>query len=73
MAKKETFEEKLNRLESIVESLEAGDVELEAALKQFEEGVKVYRDCLKWLDKADQTIAKINEDGQKEPFDTDED
>ena len=37
--KKNNFEEQLNNLEQIVTNLENGNVPLEDALKQFQEGV----------------------------------
>ena len=40
-----SFEESLARLEEIVEKLEAGDTELEAALALFEEGISLSRRC----------------------------
>ena len=37
------FEKALERLEKIVEELEAGDIPLEDALKKYEEGVRLSR------------------------------
>lgn len=72
MAKKTSFEDKMKRLEDIVTSMEKGELQLEEALKHFEEGVKVYRECLQWLDNADRTIEKITEEGAAEPFEAGE-
>ena len=47
--KKNNFEEQLNNLEQIVTNLENGNVPLEDALKQFQEGVKISRDLDKKL------------------------
>ena len=49
--KKNNFEEQLNNLEQIVTNLENGNVPLEDALKQFQEGVKISRDLDKKLDR----------------------
>lgn len=50
------FESKIARLESIVKSMEAGDLGLEESLKLFEEGVKISRDCQAELDAAEQKV-----------------
>jgi len=49
--KEMSFEEALSRLESIVRTLEVGDVKLEEALKCFEEGTELSKKCLADLDK----------------------
>ncbi len=55
------FETSLERLEEIVECLEAGDLSLEQSLKQFEEGVSLTRACQKALTDAEQTIKVLTE------------
>ncbi|MBQ8545881.1 MAG: exodeoxyribonuclease VII small subunit [Clostridia bacterium] len=46
MAKKEiSFEEAIEKLEEIVESLENGDFPLEESLKLYEEGVRLVNIC----------------------------
>ena len=50
------FENKLTRLENIVEKMEAGDSSLEDALKLFEEGVKLSRECNTQLNDAEQKV-----------------
>ncbi len=46
------FEEKCDRLQEIVKSLEKGDVGLKDATKLFEEGVKIAKECQKELDES---------------------
>jgi exodeoxyribonuclease VII small subunit len=53
------FEEKLNKLEKIVEGMEKGELSLEQALKDFEEGVKLTRECQKELTDAEQKVKKL--------------
>ena len=53
---KPTFEEDLERLENIVNELEAGILPLEDALKRFEEGVRLYRLCEERLKDAEQRV-----------------
>lgn len=50
------FEKALEKLEKIVEDLEAGDLSLDSSLKKYEEGVKLARTCQGKLDKAKQKI-----------------
>lgn len=54
--KKNTFENQLEELESIVDQLEDGDLPLEDALKTFEKGVKLSRQCQKQLAQAEQKV-----------------
>lgn len=55
----ETFEASMLRLEQIVRSMEKGDVELEEALKLFQEGTELIRRCGKLLDEAELQVKKI--------------
>ena len=50
------FESALKRLESIVENLENGELSLEAALKQYEEGVRMADICSKRLTEAEKKV-----------------
>ncbi len=50
------FETALKRLESIVENLENGELSLEAALKQYEEGVRMADICSKRLTEAEKKV-----------------
>jgi exodeoxyribonuclease VII small subunit len=70
--KKVSFEAQLETLESIVQSLEKGDLPLEESLAQFEKGVKLTRECQKLLDNAQQKVTILSQtDDQLEPFDKD--
>ncbi len=63
-AKKQTFEQQLESLENIVGSLEKGELPLEDSLAQFEKGVKLTRDCQMLLDKAQQKVTILSQDGE---------
>ena len=54
-----SFEASMLRLEQIVRSMEKGDVELEEALKLFQEGTELIRRCGKLLDEAELQVKKI--------------
>jgi exodeoxyribonuclease VII small subunit len=47
------FEKSLVRLEEVVKRLESADLSLDEAMKLFEEGVKLSRDCQKQLEEAE--------------------
>jgi exodeoxyribonuclease VII small subunit len=62
-AKKEMqFEKSLNRLEAIVNMLESGDVPLTEAIKLYEEGVTLSKECLKQLNDVELKLKKISKD-----------
>lgn len=51
--RKGDFEKSLTRLEEVVKRLESPDLSLDEAMKLFEEGVKLSRDCQKQLEEAE--------------------
>jgi exodeoxyribonuclease VII small subunit len=53
------FEGALKKLESIVENMEGGELNLEQALKQFEEGIALARDCQQALRQAEQRVQEL--------------
>ena len=53
------FEKAMTRLESIVEELERGDLNIEKSLQIFEEGIKMSRVCSNKLNEAEAKIEKI--------------
>jgi exodeoxyribonuclease VII small subunit len=58
MSAKKTInlEKSLTSLEEIVEELESGDLPLEKAMKKFEEGIKLTRNCQAALKEAEQKV-----------------
>lgn len=65
------FEECLQKLESIVDELEKGNLPLEQALKLFEQGVELSNACRKELEEAEgrvEILLKQNGKLQAEPF-----
>jgi exodeoxyribonuclease VII small subunit len=57
-----SFEKALEKLEKIVEELEAGDLSLDDSLKKYEEGIKLVRACRQKLDKAKEKIELLTKD-----------
>ena len=51
--KKPDFEGSLGRLEEIVGKLESANLSLDDAMKLFEEGVQLSRECQKYLEQAE--------------------
>jgi exodeoxyribonuclease VII small subunit len=51
--KKGDFEKSLLRLEEVVKRLESPDLSLDEAMKLFEEGVKLSRECQSQLEEAE--------------------
>jgi exodeoxyribonuclease VII small subunit len=53
LAKKPDFERSLARLEEVVRKLESPQLSLDEAMKLFEEGVELSRECQKQLEEAE--------------------
>jgi len=71
MAKKEPgFEQAMQRLEEIVSLLESGEESLDSALKLFEEGTRLSRQCEKALKTAEQKVELLTADQEAGKEDT---
>ena len=70
------LEKSLEQLETLVEELESGDLPLETAMKKFEEGIKLTRQCQSALKDAEQRVEILlkNAGGEEvlEEFNVDE-
>jgi len=69
------FERALGDLETTVDQLEHGDLSLEEALKQFERGVALARDCQAALKQAEQKVEILlqkSATAAPEPFEPDD-
>ena len=58
-----SFEQALERLETIVEELEGGALSLEQSIARYEEGVKLSRRLTQTLDRAEKRIERLTEMG----------
>ena len=71
MAQK-TFEQSMKQLEKIVQELEDGDLPLEKALKKFEEGIKLTKQCSAKLDETEKKVSILLKDADgtmtEQPF-----
>ena len=59
--KKPSFEETLQRLETIVEKMESGEATLEKSLDWFEEGMELIKFCRDELEQAEQKVQELVE------------
>ena len=62
--KSEQFEDALKRLQSIVETLERGDLPLEQAMESFAEGMQLVQLCHKKLEEAEKKVQILVTDQQ---------
>jgi len=69
------FEKALAELEAIVDKLEHGELPLEEALRQFEQGIALARSCQDSLKQAEQKVEILlrkTEAAEPVPFEPDE-
>ena len=59
MTKRLSFKVELERLETIVRSLEDSDVDLDEALELFQEGVKRLKNARRLLEDTELTVKKV--------------
>jgi exodeoxyribonuclease VII small subunit len=62
-AKQKKFEVSLERLEQIVSELESDDIELDTALKLYEEGISLSRYCNEKINEAERKIEILKNGG----------
>ena len=62
MAKEVKFEDKMNRLETIVDELENDTIDIDKALKLYEEGLELSKDLQKQLNSFEEKINKLSEE-----------
>lgn len=74
--KEPSFEQDLAGLEAIVEALEEGGLSLDESVKQFEQGMKLWKRCEKALAEAEKRIEVLMENAEgdldTEPLDAGE-
>lgn len=69
---KMTFEQRLQRLQSVVERLESADLPLEESVALYKEGLALSRACREQLDKARNEVRILSEDGRLVPFEAEQ-
>ena len=63
-----SFEKGLAELERIVARLESNEIDLETALADFEQGMKIQQYCKKKLDEATLQVNRLLADGKLKPL-----
>ncbi len=66
MAKKETFKQSMERLDVIIEALDRNEIELEDAIKLFEEGLQLVKNCDAQLKQFEQRMTVLLADEEEE-------
>ena len=66
MSKKESFEDLMQTLENIVQTLEKGDLNLDDSVAKFEEGMKISKECSKMLESSEKRISILLENSNGE-------
>ncbi len=64
LTQEHSFEEAMNELEALVDSMENDSLTLEESLTKFEKGVKLTRICQQALAKAEQKVKILTADGE---------
>ena len=59
--KKDSFEDKMQQLEQVVNELEKGDMNLDESLVKFEDGMKLAKECNKILEEAEKKVTILLE------------
>lgn len=63
-----TLEEAFEILEGTVSRLEAEDITLEDAFKEYKQGMEILKFCSDKIDKVEKKVLKIGEDGETDEF-----
>lgn len=71
--KTKKFEEKMQELESIVNELEKGEIDLDTSIEKYTEAMKLVKECDQELKNVEQEISKIVlENNETEDFNIEE-
>ena len=62
-----SFEQAMERLETIIRQLERSDLALSESLKLFEEGTGLLSRCSTMLDEAEQIVVKLQKGPDRQP------
>ena len=66
----DSFEERIERLETIVDELEAGEAPLEESLKLFEERIALAKACQGQLEEARERVTVLLESAEEDAAET---
>jgi exodeoxyribonuclease VII small subunit len=57
-----SFEQAIEKLETMIDAIESGEVGLEDAISRYEQGQRLVKRCRAILDQAEQRIAELSPD-----------
>ena len=63
-----SFETALKKLETLVKELESGELELEIAVKKYQEGIEMAKYCHDLLKNAENVVVKMMKDDELVDF-----
>ena len=66
-AKRLKFEDAMQRLDTIVQAMESGEIGVEESITKYEEAMSLAAHCRRILDEAEQRIQKIQLDAAGKP------
>ena len=70
MKKEAKFEEQIKELESIINELESGEVDLDASIEKYTKAMSLVKSCDEKLKKIDEQVSKlVTENNTQEDFD----
>lgn len=72
MTKTQSFEENVKELETIIEELEKGEIDLDSSIEKYTKAMKLISTCEKKLNEVEEKVNKILNDGKLEDFSIDE-
>ena len=61
-----SLEENFERLEEMIEQLEAEDISLENAFAAYSEGMAILKQCNEQIDRVEKQVLKLTEQGELE-------
>ena len=64
--KQHSLEENFERLDTIIEQLEADDVSLEDAFAAYSAGMTILKECNEQIDRVEKKVLKLSEQGELE-------
>ena len=66
--KKETLEEMFTQLESVIKTMEQGDVSLEETFDLYHKGMNMLKSCNDKIDKAEKKMLILDDKGEAHEF-----
>ena len=72
MNKQPKFEENIKELETIIEELEKGEIDLDSSIEKYTKAMKLISSCEKKLNEVEEKVNKILNDGKLEDFSIEE-